>query len=832
MQRLPGSLALGLLAIGTTACPAGAQTLRDLYPPLATIVPSDGTLNDQFGHRVSLDGDTLAVGVQTDDVGTNTDQGSVRIYVRSGAAWTLQQTLTASDGAAGDYFGYSVSLSGDTLAVGAYGDDVGTNANQGSVRIYVRSGATWTLQQTLTASDGAAGDYFGHSVSLSGETLAVGADWDDVGSNVDQGSVRVYARTGAGWNLQATFTASDGAASDLFGAAVSLDGDTLAASATNDDVGPNANQGSVRIYARIGITWSLQATITASDGSAYDYFGSSVSLDGNTLAVGSPYDDVGTAAAQGAVRVFVRTGTAWNPQATITAGDGAPYKMFGASVSLEGNTLAVGVPGDDIGSATDRGSVQAFVRTGAVWNAQATITAIDGAIYDNFGNSVSLSGDTLAVGVPNDTILNVNPGSVRIFGNYRVFNSTRNTGYGSLASAVNAGFAGDRLLAGAVAFDEADGIVDSSTTRFTITALAPLTLPSTALLSVAPGTVFERSLDVASAGLAVAGKLVAPVDGTVTFEQCTVSAGGQLLQRGATLLVNQSMATSSGGVCYLQGQVLAEAVTTAAGGQNRVSGNTDVFANYVNAGSTVIQRGILYIYGSLTNTGTITGQYSTGILPPNPGDGFSIGGDYVVSAGSSILLPDPVWWLRVGGNFDVAIDDAARFVMAAATLELTGTGPAAQQSVEVLSADLGAVDDAFDPDNFPLGSLRVRSGATVRLVDAHDNAPGTAGEATYVQGLYVPAGATLVTNGHRVYVREATIGGTVSNPADIIVVPGTPPCAADLYQDGIVNGADLAALLSAWGTCPPGTCRADLTGDGQVNGADLASLLSQWGPCP
>jgi hypothetical protein len=542
---------------------------------------------------------------------------------------------------------------------------------------------------------------------------------------------------------------------------------------------------------------------------------------------------VGTNTFQGSVRVFVRSGTSWSAQATLTASDGAAGDQLGGSVSLSGDTLAVGVERDAVGANGSQGSVRVFVRSGTSWSAQATLTASDGAVGDGLdGISISLSGDTLAVGVPFDDVgANSNQGSVRIFGNYRVFNATRNTGHDSLVSAISAGFSGDRLLAGAPAFAEASGIIDASSRRFTFVGLAPLTLSSTALMQVATGTVFEKSPDVAAAGLTVAGKLVAPSAGTLTFEQLSVSSGGQFLQRNSTVLVNQALASQSGGVCYLQGPVLAETVSTAVGGQNRVAGDTDIFANYTNAGSTVIQRGILYIYGSLTNTGTMTGDFNNGLLPPTPGDGYSIGGDYVVSASSSIVLPDPVWWLRVGGDFDVAIDDASRFVMDQATLELTGISAAPTQAVEVIAADLGPVNAGFSTTNFLLGALRIRAGATVHLVDAHGNAPGAGNEAIYVNSLMVPAGATLVTNGFKVYTRAATIVGSVSNPADIVVVPGTPPCIADLFGDGIVNGADLGILLANWGACGTGTCAADLNGDGQVNGADLGIVLAGWGLC-
>jgi hypothetical protein len=202
-----------------------------------------------------------------------------------------------------------------------------------------------------------------------------------------------------------------------------------------------------------------------------------------------------------------------------------------------------------------------------------------------------------------------------------------------------------------------------------------------------------------------------------------------------------------------------------------------------------------------------------------------------VSAESSIILAEPVWWLRVGGNFDVAIDSSSRFVMDQATLELTGVGPASGQSVEVLSRDLGAVDSGFATTNFPLGALRVRAGANASLADNHNNAPGKSAEAIYTQELVVPAGAALTTNGLKVYTRVATIAGSVSNPADIVVVPGTPPCVADIVADGAVNAADLALLLTNWGPCTNSTCAGDLDRNGEVGAPDLAALLASWGAC-
>ena len=218
--------------------------------------------------------------------------------------WGGQKKLTASDGAATDSFGNSVALSGDTALVGALGGDVGAFADQGSAYVFVRSGATWTQQQKLVASDGAYSDQFGVSVALSGDTALVGAPSDQVGVNADQGSAYVFVRSGTIWAEQQKLTASDGAADDLFGIAVTLSGDTALVGAHSDDVGANANQGSAYVFVRSGATWTQQQKLVASDGAYVDQFGVSVALSGDTALVGAHSDDVGANANQGSAYVF------------------------------------------------------------------------------------------------------------------------------------------------------------------------------------------------------------------------------------------------------------------------------------------------------------------------------------------------------------------------------------------------------------------------------------------------------------------------------------------------------------------------------------------------
>ncbi len=377
---------------------------------------ADGAADDQFGYSVALDGDTALVGVYLDDVGANSDQGSVYVFIRSGASWTQQAKLTAGDGAANDGFGWSVALDGDTALVGVSWGDVGSNRHQGSAYVFTRNGSSWTQQAKLTAGDGAAFDRFGVSVALNDDTALVGAYLDGVDANSRQGSAYVFTRCGSSWTQQAKLTAGDGAAHDQFGVSVALDGETALVGAYYDDVGANSNQGSAYVFTRSGSSWTPQAKLTADDGLESDLFGWSVAVDGDTALVGAVTDDVGTNSSQGSAYVFTRSGSSWTQQAKLTAGDGAVDDEFGHSVALDGDTAMVGARFDDVGANFNQGAVNVFARVGLNWTEQAKLTARDGKRIDIFGKSVALDGDTAVVGAYSDDVgVNSDQGSAYVF---------------------------------------------------------------------------------------------------------------------------------------------------------------------------------------------------------------------------------------------------------------------------------------------------------------------------------------------------------------------------------------------------------------------------------
>jgi hypothetical protein len=191
---------------------------------------------------VGISGDYAIVGA----FGKNSDQGKAYIFKRTGTAWAEEAGIVASDGETYDYFGFSVSISGDYAIVAARLKDVGANDNQGKAYIFKRTGTAWAEQAGIVASDGAAFDQFGYSVSISGDYAIVGA----ANVNSSQGKAYIFKRTGTGWAEQAGIVASDGAAGYYFGLSMSLSGDYAIVGAYRTTVGTNNQQGKVYYFSR------------------------------------------------------------------------------------------------------------------------------------------------------------------------------------------------------------------------------------------------------------------------------------------------------------------------------------------------------------------------------------------------------------------------------------------------------------------------------------------------------------------------------------------------------------------------------------------------------
>ena len=392
----------------------------------AKLTASDGAAFDAMGVSVALspDGTTALVGSPGASIGTNQGQGAVYVYTEPAGGWASTSTfttkLTAADGQGNDSFGWTVTLSSDgtTALIGA----ASANSGQGAAYIFNKPAGGWASSSTfaakLTASDGAAGDGFGTTLTLAGNgNLAViGSEYAKIGSNLGQGAAYVFNKPTGDWASSSTFaaklTASDGAPNDQFGSSISLSGDntTVLIGARGFDF----YQGAAYVFNKPTGGWASSSTfaakLTASDGFSSDDFGSPVLLssDGTTAFIGASGARIGSNYGQGAAYIYNKPAGGWASSSTfaakLTASDGDASDNFGWSIALssDGTTALIGASAATIGSNAGQGAAYFFNKPTGGWASSTTfaakLTATDGAADNAFANGVALSSDgTLAL---------------------------------------------------------------------------------------------------------------------------------------------------------------------------------------------------------------------------------------------------------------------------------------------------------------------------------------------------------------------------------------------------------------------------------------------------
>jgi ELWxxDGT repeat protein len=390
------------------------------------LTATDATIEDQYGVSVSIDGDWAIVGAYRHDVSGRADQGEAYIlHFDSGAnQWIEVTRITADDGAAGDYFGYSVSISGDYAIVGAYQHDVRGRADQGAAYIFYRNqdGADqWGQVAEINSNDGAAADYFGYSVSISGEYALVGAYQHDVSGRSNQGAAYVFQQDLGGsdmWGQVKELNGSGPAADDQFGYAVSISGDTaLVGARYSDYTGSNSGAAYIFYADRGGANAWGEVKRMGSSTESSSYFGSSVNLEGDYAIVGRPYvrySDLYTGAnatEAGNATIFVRNeGGAdnWGSPRTLTQSDHIAYTHFGSSVAISADAAMAGI------SPTygDTGAVYVYTpvncRPKLDYSGDMSLTPISEEDFDNPGNSVA----EIIASAGGDRITDADPGAL------------------------------------------------------------------------------------------------------------------------------------------------------------------------------------------------------------------------------------------------------------------------------------------------------------------------------------------------------------------------------------------------------------------------------------
>jgi hypothetical protein len=401
---------------------------------VASLRSSDAAVFDEFGWAVAASGSTVVVSAFRDTNANDFQAGSAYVFTRPGTGWTgtLNETakLLASDGAFDDTFGISVAISGSTVVVGAEGDENVNGDAGGAAYVFVEPGGGWsgTLNENakLLASDGHSLASFGNTVGVSGSTVVVGAPITN-----DTGAAYVFTEPDGGWAGTLTETAklvsSDLAVGDRFGSSVAVSGNTAVVGAPHDGsergagyvfVDPGGWTGTTCGATKcIGETAKLLASVSFPG----DDLGESIAIDDSTVVAGTTDESA---------YVFVKPGGGWtgtlNHTSKLVASDGAIGDWFGLSVAVSGSSVVVGAFLDDFNAFTG-GSAYAFVEPSGGWagtlNETSKLLVANGEAVD-LGFSVSVSGDTVVVGAPEDG----NRGSAPLGGSAFVFNFAPCTG--------------------------------------------------------------------------------------------------------------------------------------------------------------------------------------------------------------------------------------------------------------------------------------------------------------------------------------------------------------------------------------------------------------------
>ena len=389
------------------------------------ITESSPAADDQFGAGVAVEGEWLAIGSWGRDGAAGADAGAVSVFRRNPLTrdWDAVQTLTASDGGTGDHFGSAVSLDSGWLAIGAPDHDHNGVTDCGAVYVFQNVNGSWIEKGELLASDGAAGDQYGASLCVKGNTLVVGAWLDDGLAGNDTGSAYAYSyHTIFGWANEQKLTAADAAYEDKFGVSVACDDSLLVCGAYHDDdPGVGFDAGSVYVFCRSGGLWSACQKLIAGDRGINDELGASVAILGDVIAAGAPgNDETFPAVDVGAVYVFRRHGGSFFEEEKLMPGAISPFDRFGAAVGVGDDVVVGAAPGDDHPD-RDMGSAFTFRHVGGFgsacgWVEDRWLAEKLAAKDDGLGSCLSVDGGTAAVGIRHDDANGIaDSGSVALF---------------------------------------------------------------------------------------------------------------------------------------------------------------------------------------------------------------------------------------------------------------------------------------------------------------------------------------------------------------------------------------------------------------------------------
>lgn len=333
------------------------------------LTASDGSAEDYFGLNVALSGNLMVIGARYADGSNNRyGMGAAYIFMLAGNnTWIQVQKLIPNDGQAHDNFGTSIAINGLSILIGAPGEYFTDTHTNGAVYVFTWTGSGWEQQQKLTAPDGVPGGSFGVHLASSGSNLAASTIHNPF-LNIPKGAVYLFQQSGGWWSYQQKLTSPYPSTHTDYGHDLSMSGMTLA---VGGEVLMSGIDESVYVYTLSGSTWELQQKVIAPDNASWS-FGVNIALEGNRLVVGCDYDVILSGDSHGSAYVFERSGTTWNLRQKLIAPDGQAEDDFGSGVAISGNTVIVGAPNADILGLQNQGAGYVFtLQTG---NTLPTIT--------------------------------------------------------------------------------------------------------------------------------------------------------------------------------------------------------------------------------------------------------------------------------------------------------------------------------------------------------------------------------------------------------------------------------------------------------------------------
>ncbi len=357
----------------------------------------DGATGDGLGINVKISGNYAIAGAYNDDINANADQGSVYVYKFENGNWTQVQKLVANDGAAGDFFGGGIAIDSNYIFIGAYNDDIGENINQGSVYVFKLINGIWTQVQKVTGSNASTGDIFGGYIYMSKGTAVVAASLDDIGAATDAGSAYIFKlndSTGL-WNETQKIYPNDGTSGDNFANCIYISDDKIILTCIYDDVNGTYRRGSAYIFTNQNNTWIQTAKIVAPDGANNDNFGTNAAIQGDYALIGA-YAVDGTFGNQGACYLYKLESNVWVHKQKFSPTDATGSGFFGNSVSLQNNIASIGSHGVN----GLQGAVYVYQLNPATntMSQIQKITPVDGASNDYFGFSSHLNNYNVIIG--------------------------------------------------------------------------------------------------------------------------------------------------------------------------------------------------------------------------------------------------------------------------------------------------------------------------------------------------------------------------------------------------------------------------------------------------